>query len=758
MSDENIANANPNKGRNPAPAHQPALLPMPLDPFHMLQQSIDYWVDACQRSILFLDVLQQRSNAHLKQEKGTLPTVLHFDFELLLDGHHFVRPVNYQLFRILPPKGVVTDPTKRPFIVFDPRAGHGPGIGGMKQDSEVGSTLRSGHPCYFVGFLSTPVPGQTIEDVCEAEAAFVAKVIELHPKAEKPCLIGNCQAGWQIAMMGAIYPELVGVMILPGAPLSYWAGERGKNPMRYTGGMLGGSWAAALSSDLGNGRFDGASLIENFEKLNPANTHWKKAHSLYAKVDTEAQRFLEFERWWGNPILLNGEEIQFIVDELFIGNNLSNARISTSDGLRIDLRNIKSPILVFCSHADDITPPQQALGWITDIYRNDNEIIAAGQTIIYCLHKTIGHLGIFVSSDVATKEHDKFIQNIDLIETLPPGLYEAVFIEKTENTPHADRASGHHVLRFEARKLSDIHKLVGDNIEDDLRFATVKRYSDNIKGMYETFVSPWLSAVVTDQSADYLRSQHPIRIRYRMFSDRNPFLTGISQLAEVVKRDRKPVSTDNFFWRIQEMMSSQIVLALNCYRDVRDAMTESVFLEVYGSPLLQAAIGLRNSRPYAKDRAKRDVDREHGTQQRIHSLLSLSSVGGLPEAMVRALLYVVRGGNGFDEREFNVLRQLCNDSKTLPNMSQSEFKAMVRQQHAMLVLDQQQSMEAISKLLDSSPVGAEKEVLEALQTVIRSGGDMTVEEERRLGQLEKFFVSSHASFHRRATDIQVFGD
>ena len=140
--------------------------------------------------------------------------------------------------------------------------------------------------------VPVPVPGQTVEHVCEAEAIFVAQVVELHPKAEKPCLIGNCQAGWQIAMVGSVYPELVGVLILAGAPMSYWTGVRGKNPMRYTGGTIGGSWAVALSSDLGNGRFDGAALVANFEKLNPSNTYWKKAYNLYAKVDTEAHQDL----------------------------------------------------------------------------------------------------------------------------------------------------------------------------------------------------------------------------------------------------------------------------------------------------------------------------------------------------------------------------------------------------------------------------------------------------------------------------------
>ena len=36
--------------------------------------------------------------------------------------------------------------------------------------------------------------------------------------------------------------------------LSYWAGIKGENPMRYTGGLLGGSWLTALTGDLGAGK------------------------------------------------------------------------------------------------------------------------------------------------------------------------------------------------------------------------------------------------------------------------------------------------------------------------------------------------------------------------------------------------------------------------------------------------------------------------------------------------------------------------
>src|SRR4029434_677570 len=192
-------------------------------------------------------------------------------------------------------------------------------------------------------------------------------------------------------------PELFGPIIVAGSPLSYWAGVRGKNPMRYSGGVLGGSWLTALTSDIGAGKFDGAWLVQNFENLNPANTLWTKQYNLYSKIDTEAPRYLGFERYWGGHVDLNAEEIQFIVDELFVGNNLAAGRIKASDGSTIDLRNIRSPILVFCSKGDNITPPQQALGWLLDLYDNVDDIRAHGQTIVYTIDENMDTLRVIVA-------------------------------------------------------------------------------------------------------------------------------------------------------------------------------------------------------------------------------------------------------------------------------------------------------------------------------------------------------------------------
>ena len=246
----------------------PTNLLWPSPAGEMLTHAAEYLIDFAQRTVLYLDAMRQRENDRLERAGQVAPHVLTFEFKLILDGRSLPRPVNYALVEIVAPEGVEIDRRRRPFVIVDPRAGHGPGIGGFKADSEIGVALRAGHPCYFVGFLTEPVPGQTIEDVAAAEAMFLERVIALNTEAEgRPAVIGNCQAGWAVMILAAIRPELFGPIIVAGSPMSYWAGVRGANPMRYSGGLLGGSWLTAFASDLGNGTFDGAWLVQNFESL-----------------------------------------------------------------------------------------------------------------------------------------------------------------------------------------------------------------------------------------------------------------------------------------------------------------------------------------------------------------------------------------------------------------------------------------------------------------------------------------------------------
>jgi len=697
------------------------------------QAAWDYWVDAWQRTILFWDVLRQRSDQYYAQKAKAVPHVLIFDAELVLDGQTFDRPVNYGLVRIKPPEGVVIDPKKRPFVVIDPRAGHGPGIGGFKADSELGVAMRAGHPCYFVGFSPDPMPGQTIEDIMRAEAVFLEKVIALHPDADgKPCVIGNCQAGWAVMMLAAIRPELFGPIIIAGSPLSYWAGIEGQNPMRYTGGLMGGSWLAALTSDLGAGKFDGSNLVANFENLNPANTLWTKNYNVWAKVDTEGTRFLEFEKWWGGHVNLNAEEMQWIIDQLFIGNRLATAEIVTRDGVRIDLRNIRSPIVCFCSKGDNITPPQQALGWICDLYQKDEDILAQGQTIVYAIHESVGHLGIFVSGGVARKEHDEFASNIDLIDVLPPGLYEAVMTRKTADAVRPELVSGDWIVRFERRTLNDIRAIVRPDPENERRFASVRRVSEINLGLYRTLLQPFVQAFASEQTAERLHKLNASELPFELFSDRNPLMRQIAQLAEQVRQQRRPSSPDNPLLQVQAMVSEGIIAALDGWRDLRDRSLEQIFLAIYSTPLLQALVGLSASDETPRRQPGVEPERMAFIQERIAEIKARIAEGGLREAAIRSLVYIGMAGPGVDERAFNQLRQIRAGHGGL---TLEEFKRVLREQFFALMLDPDGALAAIPKMLPDD-ADARTKTLAAIRAVVSAAGEESGERAERLARIE----------------------
>jgi pimeloyl-ACP methyl ester carboxylesterase len=708
----------------------------PVPPWGLFGPAIDYIVDATQRNVLFWDVMRQRGNQYREHIAETVPHVLEYEIELVLSGRTLDRPVNYGLVRVIPPAGVVLDATRRPFVIVDPRAGHGPGIGGFKADSEIGVALKAGHPCYFIGFLPDPEPGQTIEDIARAEAIFLEKVIALHPQADgKPCVIGNCQAGWAIMMLAALRPELFGPIIVAGSPLSYWAGVRGKNPMRYSGGLLGGSWLTALTSDLGHGKFDGAWLVQNFENQNPANTLWSKQYNLYAKIDTEAPRYLGFERWWGGHVNLNAEEIQFIVDELFIGNKLAAGEIQTSDGEAVDLRNIRSPIVVFCSKGDNITPPQQALGWILDLYGSVDEIRAYGQTIVYTIHESVGHLGIFVSAGVARKEHGEFSSNIDLIDTLPPGLYEAVFEKKTDDTANPELVSGNWVMRCEMRTLDDIRALGGNDAADERRFATAARVSEINLALYRAFAQPMVRALASVPSAEWMQKLHPLRLSYELLSNANPMMAWVGSMAEQVRKDRRPASSGNPYLEAQEEISHQIVFALDGWREMSEAIAERTFLTIYGSPLLQAAVGVDHDAKRATRGASKSLLHAELLHKRVAELRSRVPAGGLREAIIRAMLYVGMSRAAVDERGFEMVRRIRQSHGGMPL---SAFKAMVREQFNIVLLDTEAALEAIPSML---PPEAEtrRQAFDLIRTALSARGELSLEDRKRIDRIANLF-------------------
>ncbi|MBQ0822892.1 DUF3141 domain-containing protein [Microvirga sp. HBU67558] len=658
-------------------------------PLDLWRDASAYWLDFTQRSILFWDTLRQRGNNWIEHEKAGKPPLLDFEWEMVADARTFERPANYALVRVLPPDGVQTAPERRPFVVIDPRAGHGPGIGGFKQDSQVGVALKAGHPVYFVIFFPEPVPGQTLADVSRAEAEFLRIVGERHPKTRKPVVIGNCQGGWASMLVGALEPDLVGPIVINGAPMSYWAGNDGENPMRYAGGMLGGTWPALLASDLGAGTFDGAHLVENFEYLNPANTYFDKYYTLFSKIDTEPGRFLEFERWWGGFFLMDRQEIKWIVENLFVGNNLADGDAEWSEGRAFDLRAIQSPIILFASLGDNITPPQQAFNWVADLYPTTEALKANGQVIVGLMHKSVGHLGIFVSGAVAKREHSQIVDLIEYIEHLPPGLYGMQVEEQKAN------GSVRYDVMLTERRVEDLRVLQKYGRKDEAPFKAVETVSEALVSGYETFVHPAVSAVVTPTGAAMRRAMHPQRAQRWAVSDLNPFLWPLKGMADMARANRAPRDNDGPMAMMERWTAAMTSASLDLYRDLRDAAVENTFFRTYGP----AGIGMAVEERAAVPEEPIDVR----DTPLVKEALSRIEEGTRTAAIVRAALLLMKAGTG--RRRLSAMkraRDLVGKDIGLLDMPAEEAREIIREQSYIVDYEPVKALLALPKLLRTS--------------------------------------------------------
>ncbi len=696
-----------------------------VDPNSLWQSWREYMLDGMQRSVLFWDTLRQRGDNFIEQYKAGMPPVLHFDYEIVVDARTFEQPVNYALARIVPPQGIEVYDYKRPYIIIDPRAGQLPGIGGFKDDSQVGVALRAGHPVYFMLFFARPEPGQTILDVTEVERAFVKKVRELHPDSHKPVLIGNCQAGWAVMMLASLDPDDVGVILINGAPLSYWSGSwtegSSNNTMRYAGGMLGGSWMSSFAADLGNGLFDGAYLVQNFENLNPSNTLWTKYRTVYAKVDTEPQRFLDFERWWGAYSLMNREEIEWIVQNLFVGNDLWSGKVRSKKGEAFDLRDIKSPIVLFASLGDNITPPQQAFNWVADTYGSTEEIKARGQVIIGLLHKDIGHLGIFVSGKVVKKEYTELVSVIKNIEALAPGLYG---MEIHDNADDQDASTPYSVSFVEFRLEDVVGRLNRFKRVDEKPFIAVELISEFNQRAYEIFAQPWVQRVANEPMARWMRFWNPVRVdKWGLSSAFNPFMATLKPVAARVRSERRPARAGNIFTQLEEQFSGMMVAALDFYRDIRDAMGEAWFFATYSSPE-----ALRLVEQHGKDYLSHSAGPASDVREIPYVKEALDAIeqGGFIEALSRTISLLELQG---EVLTLHNLEQACavitRYKNLLPKRPPEEYRRIRGEQQIICRYERKQALETLPVLLsraeDRTRYLKWLDILETDETITHSG-------------------------------------
>ena len=229
---------------------------------------------------------------------------------------------------------------------------------------------------------------------------------------------------------------------------------------------------------------------------------------------------------------------------------------------------------------------------------------------------------------------------------------------------------------------------------------------------------------------------HPLRASYEAFGSDNVAMKAVAEAADDIRENRKGAAEDNPFLAFQQTVSDNIVNVLDNWRDAQEALSEALFLGIYGSPALQAAVGIK---PDADVSPRPEMSPEHRNrlEARIAELKSEIGKGGLRECVIRGLLYVGMSRGLVDERSLEALRRVRADD-TGARLSLAQFKTIVREQFFMLLLEPEASLAAIPRLLPASE-DQRREGLDAIRGVLSASGELSGETARRFDRVKELF-------------------
>jgi hypothetical protein len=257
--------------------------------------------------------------------------------------------------------------------------------------------------------------------------------------------------------------------------------------------------------------------------------------------------------------------------------------------------------------------------------------------------------------------------------------------------------------------------------------------------MYSTLMRPAVRAMATEKSAELMRHTHPNRMRFEIFADENPLMRPVADWADMVRANRRPVSPDNPFLAFERMMSDMITSGLEMWGQARDAATETFFFNTYGSPIVQAMVGMRADEASVSRRIGRDVAREAAAKEAAIHLEQRIDQGGLVEAAVRALIYVRLPEGKIDERGFAALKQISAELPAAKRVGFARFKEIVKEQYLILLLNAERAVAALPKLLPDNRRQCE-EALGLVRRVLAARGALSQEGAQRLERIEAMFA------------------
>ena len=299
------------------------------------------------------------------------PPVLHFDYETMVDGRTFERPVNYALV------AHHAAGRRRRSIRSAGRTSSSIRARATARASAASRTTRRSASrcapatrCTSSSSSRSRSPGRRCSTCAPPSSSSCARCASLHPDSPKPAIVGNCQGGWAAMMLAAADPDDTGPIVINGAPMSYWGGAwrkaRATTRCATPAGCSAASWLASFAPTSATA----CSTAPTWCRTSRTSTPPTPLGQVLPRVRERRHRAAALPR------------VRALVGRL-LSDEPRRDRVDHAEPLRrqqaVDGRRPRrgrhgvrparrSRRRSFCSRrmGDNITPPQQAFNWVAD--------------------------------------------------------------------------------------------------------------------------------------------------------------------------------------------------------------------------------------------------------------------------------------------------------------------------------------------------------------------------------------------------------
>jgi len=248
---------------------------------------------------------------------------------------------------------------------------------------------------------------------------------------------------------------------------------------------------------------------------------------------------------------------------------------------------------------------------------------------------------------------------------------------------------------FREVKLEDARDFNRLQRKDEKPFEVVAEVSVMNEKAYALFGRPWVKSLVNETTAQMGRTFHPNRAQRWAFSDFNPVMWPVAAMAESVKAKRKPVEPGNPWRKLEAIGSEMITASWNLYRDLRDAASESLFFQIYGSMIVLGATGdVKPGQPVVKQPDVRELPF-------VREAMAQIDKGGYLEALARIGALLGQFAGPIPLNRLALTDEYIKSDKVLSTIPEDEARRIRSEAAVMVLLEPERTLNALPGLLSS---------------------------------------------------------